>query len=168
MKIILITPTGGFAVEGSDLDGIASLLRLPPWVDSTYNAWLANDGVGDFTLHVGPGYTLTIPSTAPVPTTLADVFDTAPDTFKSDSDLKEIFHKAELYSDYHKDFYGYRPRDISGATPRDLAKRYDAIAEAHQAMLGTAEGRAKLRAAGWDAPEPAKKAAAKKVARRKA
>jgi hypothetical protein len=63
------------------------------------------------------------------------------------------------YSDFHKDFHGWRPR---GATPeqwRDrgyLVAQINGIHDALDAMKTTAEGRAQLREAGWvidDEPE---------------
>jgi hypothetical protein len=63
------------------------------------------------------------------------------------------------YSDFHKDFHGWRPR---GATPeqwRDrgyLVSSINAIHAALDAMKKTESGRAELRAAGWvidDEPE---------------
>ena len=56
------------------------------------------------------------------------------------------------YSDFHKDFHGWRPR---GATPeqwRDrgyLVSSINAIHDALDAMKTTESGRAQLRAAGW-------------------
>ena len=63
------------------------------------------------------------------------------------------------YSDFHKDFHGWRPR---GATPeqwRDrgyLVAQINGIHAALDAMKTTESGRAELRAAGWvidDEPE---------------
>ena len=63
------------------------------------------------------------------------------------------------YSDFHKDFHGWRPR---GATPeqwRDrayLVAQINGIHDALDAMKKTESGRAELRAAGWvieDEPE---------------
>jgi hypothetical protein len=63
------------------------------------------------------------------------------------------------YSDFHKDFYGWRPR---GATPeqwRDrefLVAQINSIHDALDAMKKTELGRAQLREAGWvidDEPE---------------
>ena len=63
------------------------------------------------------------------------------------------------YSDFHKDFYGWRPR---GATPeqwRDrefLVAQINSIHAALDAMKKTESGRAELREAGWvveDEPE---------------
>ena len=56
------------------------------------------------------------------------------------------------YSDFHKDFHGWRPR---GATPeqwRDrafLVEQINRIHDAMDAMKATPEGRAQLRRAGW-------------------
>jgi hypothetical protein len=63
------------------------------------------------------------------------------------------------YSDFHKDFYGWRPR---GATPAQwsdrgfLVAQINSIHDALDAMKTTESGRAELRAAGWviDEPEP--------------
>ena len=56
------------------------------------------------------------------------------------------------YSDFHKDFHGWRPR---GATPEQwqdrafLVAQINAIHDAMDAMKATPEGRAELRRAGW-------------------
>ena len=56
------------------------------------------------------------------------------------------------YSDFHKDFHGWRPR---GATPEQwqdrafLVAQINRIHDAMDAMKATPEGRAQLRAAGW-------------------
>ena len=61
------------------------------------------------------------------------------------------------YSDFHKDFYGWRPR---GATPeqwRDrafLVAQINGIHDAMDAMKATPQGRAQLREAGWVFEEP--------------
>ena len=61
------------------------------------------------------------------------------------------------YSDFHKDFHGWRPR---GATPeqwRDrafLVAQINAIHDAMDAMKATPEGRAELRRAGWVFEDP--------------
>ena len=64
------------------------------------------------------------------------------------------------YSDFHKDFYGWRPRDIYTATEwrnRDfLVARIMGIHDVMNAMKATPQGRAELRRAGWvveDEPE---------------
>jgi hypothetical protein len=63
------------------------------------------------------------------------------------------------YSDFHKDFYGWRPR---GATPEQwtnrefLVAQINSIHDALDAMKTTPEGRAQLRRDGWvieDEPE---------------
>ena len=56
------------------------------------------------------------------------------------------------YSDFHKDFYGFRPRF---ATPEEwrnrdwLVERINAIHDAMDEMKKTPEGRAQLKADGW-------------------
>ena len=56
------------------------------------------------------------------------------------------------YSDFHKDFYGWRPR---GATPEQwqdrgfLVDQINAIHNAMDAMKKTFSGREQLRAEGW-------------------
>ena len=56
------------------------------------------------------------------------------------------------YSDFHKDFHGWRPR---GATPKQwqdrgfLVEQINRIHDAMDAMKATPEGRNQLRAAGW-------------------
>jgi hypothetical protein len=71
-------------------------------------------------------------------------------------DVEEL---QSYFSDFHKDFHGWRPR---GATPeqwRDrayLVAQINGIHDALDAMKTTPEGRAELRAAGWvieDEPE---------------
>ena len=64
------------------------------------------------------------------------------------------------YSDFHKAFYGWRPRDVYTATEwhnRDfLIARINGIHDIMDAMKTTPEGRAELRASGWvveDEPE---------------
>jgi hypothetical protein len=63
------------------------------------------------------------------------------------------------YSDFHKDFHGWRPR---GATPEQwqdrefLVAQINGIHDALDAMKKTDSGRAELREAGWvieDEPE---------------
>lgn len=56
------------------------------------------------------------------------------------------------YSDFHKDFHGWRPRGASPAQWRDrdyLVEHINAIHSALDAMKTTESGRAELRAAGW-------------------
>ena len=61
------------------------------------------------------------------------------------------------YSDFHKDFHGWRPR---GATPeqwRDrsfLVEQINRIHDAMDAMKATPAGRSQLRAAGWVFEDP--------------
>ena len=56
------------------------------------------------------------------------------------------------YSDFHKDFYGWRPR---GATPEQwtskqfLVEQINSIHDAMDAMKKTFVGREKLRDSGW-------------------
>jgi hypothetical protein len=56
------------------------------------------------------------------------------------------------YSDFHKDFHGWRPR---GATPEQwqdrafLVEQINRIHDAMDAMKATSEGRKQLREAGW-------------------
>jgi hypothetical protein len=63
------------------------------------------------------------------------------------------------FSDFHKDFYGFRPRFGSPEQWRDrewLETEINAIHNAMDEMKETPEGRAQLRAAGWvieDEPE---------------
>ena len=57
-----------------------------------------------------------------------------------------------IFSDFHKDFYGFRPRF---ATPEEwrnrdwLVERINAIHDAMDEMKKTPEGRAQLKADGW-------------------
>ena len=61
------------------------------------------------------------------------------------------------YSDFHKDFHGWRPR---GATPeqwRDrgfLVAQINSIHDAMDAMKATPVGRSQLREAGWVFEDP--------------
>jgi hypothetical protein len=61
------------------------------------------------------------------------------------------------YSDFHKDFYGWRPR---GATPEQwnskqfLVEQINSIHDAMDAMKATESGRNQLRSAGWVIDEP--------------
>ncbi len=63
------------------------------------------------------------------------------------------------YSDFHKDFYGWRPRSATPEQWRDrafLVAQINGIHDALDAMKTTPQGRAELRAAGWvieDEPE---------------
>ncbi len=63
------------------------------------------------------------------------------------------------YSDFHKDFYGWRPRSATPEQWQDrgfLVEQINRIHDAMDAMKSTPQGRAELRAAGWvieDEPE---------------
>ncbi len=63
------------------------------------------------------------------------------------------------YSDFHKDFHGWRPRSATPEQWRDrgfLVAQINGIHDAMDAMKATPSGRAELRAAGWvieDEPE---------------
>ena len=63
------------------------------------------------------------------------------------------------YSDFHKDFYGWRPRSATPEQWRDrgfLVEQINRIHDVMDAMRETPQGRAELRAAGWvieDEPE---------------
>jgi len=63
------------------------------------------------------------------------------------------------YSDFHKDFYGWRPRSATPEQWRDrefLVAQINGIHDALDAMKTTPEGRAQLGEAGWvieDEPE---------------
>lgn len=154
MKIIVCNNEGSFGIEGKDFESIARLLLLPPWAITVYQAWSRNGWRDDLTLHVAEGFTVMVEAPAKEPVVAVP-----------ESELAAVFHKASLYSDFHKDFYGTRPI-YDGASPRELAARFDAIHSEIQVMKSTPEGRAKLRADGWEVPaEPARKPA-KKVARR--
>jgi hypothetical protein len=62
------------------------------------------------------------------------------------------------FSDFHKDYYGFRPRGMY--TPAEwqdrevLLKAINAIHDEFDARKATPEGRAKLRAEGWVIEEP--------------
>jgi hypothetical protein len=56
------------------------------------------------------------------------------------------------YSDFHKDFYGWRPRSATPEQWRDrgfLVAQINSIHDVMDAMKATPQGRAELRAAGW-------------------
>ena len=56
------------------------------------------------------------------------------------------------YSDFHKDFYGWRPRSATPEQWRDrafLVEQINRIHDVMDAMRETPAGRAELRAAGW-------------------
>ena len=57
------------------------------------------------------------------------------------------------FSDFHKDYYGFRPRGIYTPTEWQdrevLIKAINGIHDAMDAMKKTPEGRAQLRAEGW-------------------
>jgi hypothetical protein len=57
------------------------------------------------------------------------------------------------FSDFHKDFYGFRPRYATPEQWRNrewLEERINAIHDTMDAMKKTAVGREELRAGGWD------------------
>jgi len=56
------------------------------------------------------------------------------------------------YSDFHKDFYGWRPRTATPEQWRDrgfLVEQINRIHDVMDAMKETPQGRAELRRAGW-------------------
>jgi len=56
------------------------------------------------------------------------------------------------YSDFHKDFYGWRPRSATPEQWQDrafLVEQINRIHDVMDAMKETPQGRAELRAAGW-------------------
>ena len=63
------------------------------------------------------------------------------------------------YSDFHKDFHGWRPRSATPEQWQDrafLVEQINRIHDAMDAMKATPQGRAELRRAGWvieDEPE---------------
>lgn len=57
---------------------------------------------------------------------------------------------ASHYSDYHKDFYGWRPRDWQDLESKEkLINAIKAIDESFDAMLKSEDGRKGLREDGW-------------------
>jgi hypothetical protein len=57
-----------------------------------------------------------------------------------------------IFSDFHKDYYGYRPRWATAEQCADrdwLMKQIDSIHDAMDELKKTPEGRAELRANGW-------------------
>jgi len=60
------------------------------------------------------------------------------------------------FSDFHKDYYGFRPRFATPEQWRNrewLVEHINAIHDAFDAMKKTAEGRKQLRAEGWQINE---------------
>lgn len=55
-------------------------------------------------------------------------------------------YKLEVYSDYHKDVFGFRPNCITDA---QRIAAYDAASAYLTRLKSTRSGRAKLRASGW-------------------
>ena len=56
------------------------------------------------------------------------------------------------YSDFHKDFHGWRPRSATPEQWQDrafLVEQINRIHDAMDAMKATPQGRAELRRAGW-------------------
>jgi uncharacterized protein YbcI len=62
------------------------------------------------------------------------------------------FEKAELVSDYHKDFYGVRPDNLRNMSFEERVALYNRITKEHEAMQKTPEGRALLTQRGWSLP----------------
>jgi hypothetical protein len=62
--------------------------------------------------------------------------------------------KVRTYSDYHKDFYGFRPASLAGISEEEIVRQYDAISEEIQKLKTTREGRDALRANAWIVEEP--------------
>ncbi len=60
----------------------------------------------------------------------------------------EISRKVSLFSDYHKDFYGYRP-NTTGWSREKIVEAYDQLQTEREAMTKTLEGRSELRRNCW-------------------
>jgi hypothetical protein len=157
MKIILCDSAGSFSIEGEDFKSIARMLKLPPWAVDSHSAWARNCWGDDLTLHVEEGLIVMVEaSPRPVP----EVNKPGEERFG------ELWRKVQTYSDYHKDFYGYRPTGDS-LSPLETVVAFDAIAAEHEAMMKTREGRVILRANGWEVPAAPPAPKAKKVAHQK-
>jgi hypothetical protein len=75
------------------------------------------------------------------------------DDFK-DMDVEEL---QGYFSDFHKDYYGFRPRFATTEQWNNrewLVKHINDIHDAMDELKKTAEGRAELRANGWLIEEP--------------
>jgi hypothetical protein len=68
----------------------------------------------------------------------------------NDYDTEEL---ASIYSDYHKDVHGVRPRGIPLDNRGDLIEGLQGLDRYMDNMMVTPEGRARLRAEGWLIPE---------------
>ena len=70
----------------------------------------------------------------------------------SDFDNMTVEELQSYFSDFHKDYYGFRPRFATPEQWRDrewLIESIDAIHDAMDERKKTPEGRASLRAEGW-------------------
>jgi hypothetical protein len=132
------------------------MLKLPHWTVDSYYAWTRNCWGDDLTLHVEEGWTVMVEAS---PRYVPEVLQPGEEKFGA------MLRKVRTYSDYHKDFYGYRP--TNKLLPLEMVTAFDAIVAEHERMLHTPEGRAKLRANGWWVPAEPPAPKAKKVARRK-
>lgn len=69
----------------------------------------------------------------------------------------ELESAQSIFSDFHKDFYGYRPRFATEEQWNSIAWLDEQILAIHNAMdemKKTPEGRAQLREQGWVIEEP--------------
>ena len=130
MKLTIYNEETSFQVKGEDFQSIARLLRLPPWAREAYEAWTHNSRGEDFTLHVAEGITVMVEY---VPPTVSDPFADIPA-------LLDSMREMQIYADYHKDFYGFRPLDIP-SDPTELARLFDVISTRHAEREATPEGR---------------------------
>lgn len=67
-------------------------------------------------------------------------------------ELPKIVQLQNTWSDYHKDFYGFRPKDVSAEqwnSEKFLQEQIDIIDRSFARMKSTFEGREQLRADGW-------------------
>ena len=70
----------------------------------------------------------------------------------SDFDGMSVDELQSYFSDFHKDYYGFRPRFATPEQWRDrnwLIESIDAIHDAMDELKKTPEGRESLRAEGW-------------------
>jgi hypothetical protein len=66
---------------------------------------------------------------------------------------EDRYNKIRLFSDYHKDYYGYRPK-MSTWTDDEIVAAFDKITADFDEKRKTPEGRQWLRNRHWHVPEP--------------
>lgn len=133
MKLIITNKTTGIAVEGADCETLGDMLSLPEWVMLSIEAWIANDGEGTYTVHVGDGLVV-----------FADN-----GIARRGTPAEELArHKLERCSDFHKDVWGYRPQ-LAGLMDSEIVAIYDTCSAELDRLKSTKAGRAQLIQDGW-------------------